>query len=194
MNPRTGRPCQVCSHPDREAIEQAILNGKSQREVARTFTIGYNRDDPERFYPDNKIVARHMDDCMGDAYRAVQAEDAAASGRAMLYRLHRLDEVVDEQIARLREGTVVKMDGVPLLDDDGRPVRRFSEADIRGAVREARRNLELRSRLAGVTPEGDPDAADDARRALTDPMIRKAISDVEQMLGDVAGSPRPGVE
>lgn len=189
MNPRTGRPCQVCSHPDREAIEQAIVNGKSMREVARTFRVGHERPDGE-FSPNHKTVAKHMDDCMGDAYRAVQAEDAHASGRAMLDRLHHLDEVVDEQITRLREGVVVKMDGQPLLNDDGSPVKRFSEADIRGAVREARRNLELRSRLSGATPEADPDAADDARRALTSPQARKAISDLEAMLAEQAGSPR----
>lgn len=186
MKAPNGRPCQVCAHPDREAIEQAIVNGKSLREVARTFVIGYNRDEPERFYPDHKIVSRHVDECMGDAYRAAVADEVVNSGKVLLDRLAALDEVMDEQITRLRKGVVQRQDGVPLLNPDGSEVKRYAEADIRGAVREARRNLELRSRLLGATPEGDPDAADDARRALGDPEVRKAISDLEQMLGDHA--------
>lgn len=185
-HPPGERPCQVCSHPDREAIEQAVVNGKSQREIARTFTLGYNRDDPERFYPDNKIVARHIDQHMGEAYRLAVADDQVALGRALTERLAHLDQVIDEQIARLRAGVVVKRDGVPLLNDDGSEFRTFSEADIRGAIREARRNLELRSRLSGVTPDGDPDAADDARRALASPGARKMISELEQYLGSDA--------
>lgn len=187
MSARSDRPCRVCSHPDREAVEQAIVNGRSQREIARTFRIGYHPEDPDRFYPDNKIVARHIDLCMGEAYRVAVADEVAGSGRVLLQRLGDLDAVMDEQVARLRQGTVVTQDGVPLLNPDGSEVRKYSEADLRGAIREARRNLELRARLLGATPEGDGTAADEARRALARPEVRNLISDLEQMLGDAAG-------
>lgn len=191
MTARSDRPCQVCSHPDRDAIEQAIMNGKSQREIARTFLLGYNRDDPDRFYPDNKIVGRHIDQCMGEAYRVAVADQVAGSGRVLLERLGHLDEVVDEQVARLREGVVVTQDGTPLLNPDGSHVRKWAEADLRGAVREARRNLELRARLMGATPEGDGNAADEARRALGRPDVRALVSDLEAMLSEAA-PPVPG--
>lgn len=182
MKAPNGRPCRVCSHPDRDAIEQAIVNGKSYREVSRTFRIGYHPEDPDRFSPDHKLVTRHVDEHMADAYRAAVADEVVQVGRVLLERLDGLDAVMDEQVERLRTGEVVMSDGVPLLNPDGSPRRRFAEADIRGAVREARRNLELRSRLAGVTPEGDPDAAADARRALGQPEVRRMVSELEAML------------
>lgn len=178
-------PCRVCQHPDRAALEMALVNGKSQREVARTGGFTYT-DHAGQEQPDHKIVSRHIDRCMGEAYRIAKADDLAATGKAMLDRLGMLDTVVDESLERLRRGTVVTHDGVPLLEPDGQPVRKWAEADIRGTIREARRNLELRSRLAGVTPEGDPDAADNARELLTQAAARLAINELEALLG---GSP-----
>lgn len=180
----TSHPCRVCSHPDREAIDQAILNGKSLRDIARTFRIGSYMDEPgdERHKPDHKIVARHVDQCMGEAYRAAKADEVEASGRAMIDRLGHLDEVIDEQMERLRAGTVLYDGDAPKLHPDGSPVTAYDEAGIARSVREARRNLELRSRLAGVNPEGDPDAADDARALLSSPEARARVAELEGFL------------
>lgn len=181
---KPGSQCQVCQHPDREAIEQALLNGRAMLTVARDFRVGSRRDQGDDFRPDHKIIRTHIDAHMGEDFRAVKAEDQANSGRAMVERLNHLDAVVDESLARLTKGDVVMHDGLPVLDPDGtgQALRRFAEADIRGTVREARRNLELRTRLAGVNPEGDPDAADDARDLLLSPAARLAINALEDML------------
>lgn len=183
------RPCQVCSNPDVEAINMAVINGKSLRDIARDFGYTYTRTSDGEQEPDHKAIARHRDKCMAEAYQHARASRDEASGQAMLDRLHQLDEVVDESIARLRAGKVVTHDGVPLLNPDGTAVRAYAEADIRGVIREARRNLELRSKLAGVNPETDPDAAADARELLGSPEARRAITELEAML---SGEPVQG--
>ena len=175
------RPCQVCSHPDVEALNMAVVNGKSLRAIATDFGYTYTRQDGQQ-EPDHKAISRHRDKCMAEAYQHARANRDEATGAAMLDRLRQLDDAVDEQLARLRAGSVVRVDGVPLLNDDGSPVRKYAEADLRGAIREARNNLELRSKLAGANPEGDPDAADAARELLLSAEARKAIDGLEKLL------------
>src|SRR6478609_7861625 len=134
------RPCQVCSHPDVEAINMAVVNGKSLRAIATMGGFTYTDKAGEQ-QPDHKAITRHRDKCMAEAYQHARAARDEASGAAMLDRLRELDAAVDEQLARLRKGTPVTHDGVPMLDPDGRPVMKYAEADLRGAIREARNNL-----------------------------------------------------
>lgn len=181
MSEARERPCQVDAHPDVEAINMAIINGKSLREVARVFGFTYTRGDGEQ-EPDHKAISRHRDRCMAEAYQHARAGRDEATGAAMLDRLRQLDAAVDEQLARLRKGSVVRHDGVPLLNEDGSPVVKYAEADLRGAIREARNNLELRSKLAGANPESDPDAADAARELLLSAEARLAIDGLERLL------------
>jgi len=178
------RPCQVCQHPSRLAIDQAILNGKAVRAIARDFSIGSGVG-TDHFKPDHKKVTRHIERCMGEAYRAAKAADLEASGLALVNRMKHLDDVVDEVLQRVREGDVVTdADGIPMLDDDGQPLRRHKEAVILAAIREARRNTEMRAKLAGVNPDGDPEAAEQARAALASPEARRLLTQLDEVLAD----------
>lgn len=178
------RPCQVCQHPSRLAIDQAILNGKAVRAIARDFSIG-SAVGTDRFKPDHKKVTRHIERCMGEAYRAAKAADLEASGLALVNRMKHLDDVVDEVLERSRKGTpVVDTEGIPLLDDEGQPRLSFKEATILAAIREARRNTELRAKLAGVEAGGDPDEADRARAALASPEARRLLTQLDEVLAD----------
>lgn len=51
---KNGRPCETCRHPQREAIEEALRNGVSFRNVAQRFGAG-----------DHTRLFRHADKCMG---------------------------------------------------------------------------------------------------------------------------------
>lgn len=171
----TSHPCAVCQHESRMAIDQALVNGKSARSVARDFNIGTPSSGHKR-------VKRHLDQCMGEAFRASKAAATEASGDALVARMRELDTAVDEVIHRNRQGTPVMVDGVPMLNPDGSPVIRYADTTLLAAIREARRNTELKARLAGVMEEGDELALAEARRALETPAARKAIQELEAMM------------
>src|SRR5215212_8563036 len=73
-----GRPCSVCTHPDAPAIDQAMVNHKPFRAIARQF--GVSKD----------AVLRHHDDDLPEALTrakaasdTVQADDLLAQLRAL---------------------------------------------------------------------------------------------------------------
>lgn len=179
-------PCQVCSHPDRLAIEAAMLAGKGMKDLCRQFQIGSRVGTPE-FIPDHKKLTRHRDTHMQASYQAAMAGRLVESGNAMVDRLGHLNAVVDETMTRLRKGVPVTDEHGTVLDDSGNPVVRFDNRAILAAVAEARRNVEVEARLMGALPEGDPDAVAQARAALTDPAARKLIADLEDHLAEHRG-------
>lgn len=180
----TERPCSVCQHPSRLAIDQAILNGKALRAIARDFGIGSGEYGTDSFKADHKKVERHRERCMGEAYRAAKAADLEASGLALVNRVKELDEIVDEVLVRERKGQVVMdSEGIaPLLDDDGNPLRRFNDRTILAAVREARRNTEMRAKLSGAVPDGDPEALARQRDLLRDPKARALMAELDALI------------
>lgn len=178
------RPCSVCQHPSRLAIDQAILNGKALRAIARDFGIGSGEYGTDSFKPDHKKVERHRERCMGEAYRAAKAADLEASGLALVNRMKELDEAVDEVLNRARSGEVVYDPEhiAPLLDEDGRPLRRYNDRTILAAVQQARRNTELRAKLAGATEDTDPEALERQRQMLGDPKARKLMAELDALV------------
>lgn len=173
-------PCKVCQHPSRAAIDQALVNGKSHRAVARDFGIGAASSG-------HKSVARHVNQCMAEAFRTAKGAAQEASGAALVNRLRELDSAVDEVMARARTGAPVIVDGAPLLNPDGSMIVKFSDSLLLAAVREGRRNTELRARLAGVMEDGDELALAEARRALDSPAARRAIQELESALAEDGG-------
>lgn len=178
-------PCQVCQHPSRQALEQALVNGKSARDVARTFGIGSGAFGTDTFKADHKKVLGHLDRHMGPAYTQAVEAVTMESGTALVRRMDELDAAVDATLSRAIAGRVVKDEnGVPLLDDDGKPLRVYPEQTILKAVSEARRNVEMRARLQGIAGDSDVEAVEAARRALTDPTLRAMVQDLEQAVHD----------
>jgi len=182
------RLCQVCEHLSRLAIDQAILNNKPLRVIAREFGIGSGQFGTPSFKEDHKKLSRHVERCMGEAYRAAKEADLEASGLALVNRMRQLDEIVDEVLERSREGEPILVDDVPLLNPDGSPMKRFKDTTLLAAIREARRNTELRAKLAGALPEGDEDAVAKARAALNSPAARRLVTELERTLADEAAN------
>jgi hypothetical protein len=180
-NPSEPR-CRICTSPDRASIEQAILNGRAQSAVARTFNLGSRVGTPE-FKPDHKIVARHIAH-MGALYQQTRTTTLEEAGNALHARMAELDAAVDETLRRVRQGMPVMADGVPVLDENGHPARRYDERTLLAAVREARRNVDMRARLEGIVPEGEADAVAAARLALQTPEARNAVAQLEAMLAE----------
>lgn len=177
------RPCSICSHPSRLAIDQALLNGKGLRPTAVAFGIGSGEFGTDTFKPDHKKVQRHIDKCMGEAYRAAKEADLEASGLALVNRMKQMDELVDEIIQRNREGVPLTDEHGPVLHPQtGEPIMRVNDRILLNAVSEARRNAEMRAKLAGALPEGDDDAVTKARAALSSPEARKALADLDGIL------------
>lgn len=60
------RPCSVCTHPDVNAINTVLLNGSSQRAVARTF--GVTPSAVQRH-----VTSRHIPDLLDSVSKRVEA-------------------------------------------------------------------------------------------------------------------------
>ena len=86
-----GRRCTVCSHPDRPAVDQALINHKPYRDVAGRFSLGKN------------ALLRHHDDHLPelllkakDAEEAAQADDLLAELRSLRDRTYGLLERAEQ--------------------------------------------------------------------------------------------------
>lgn len=168
------RPCPICGHPDRAAIDIALLNGKALRAIARDFNIG-----------DHKKVARHRDNCMGDAYQAAMETTKVQHGQVIAARMRLLDEAVDEVLTRARKGRVLlDSDGHPTLDvnGSGEYITVYEDKIILAAVREGRKNAQVLALLAGAVPEADENELEKAREAQQDPAVRRLLAEAERLL------------
>lgn len=171
-------PCPVCAHPSRAAIDQALVNGKSMRGLARDFDLG-----------DHKKIARHRDKCMAEAYQTARKESVEVAGNALSRRLDELDAVVDESLGRLRAGKKVIRDDLPVLLDDGTHLMYYDEPGLMRTIREARRNLDTRMRLAGIGADGDESEVAAARAGLEDPEMRRLAIEWEKRLAETSDMP-----
>lgn len=175
------RPCAICIHDSRAAIEQAILSRKPASQIARNFGFTYTRRSGPKAgqkTPDHRIVTRHRDEHMGKAYQTAVAESEAQSGVAMVNRLKMLDEAVDFVMEKAREGVVLEVEGVPLLDDDGQPLRKQDLRLMLAAVRESRANIDTGLKLSGRT-EHDPQTMERIRAQLQDPEARRLLAELD---------------
>lgn len=180
------RRCPVCEHPSVLAINQAILNGKSFRAIARDFQVGSARSG--EFRPDHKKVSRHAEGCMATSFQAIQETNLTAQGAAIQARLKYLDDQVDTAIQDALEGEVVMLGDAPMLDDEGKPVHRRTISHVRAllaAVREGRQNQALMAKLAGALPEEDQDALEKARQGLQDPTVRRLLQEMEERMAEL---------
>lgn len=190
MPPHKSR-CQVCNHPDLAAIDNAILAGKEHRQIARDFRLGSHvkDSDPKPFVVDHKVVSNHIARCLPKVYQAAVTEATVTHGAVIASRLRFLDECVDEVIAEARRGTpMTSEDGTPYLNPDGTPMTRADHRMVLSAVAQARANAEMLAKLSGATPEEDHAALDAARGALSDPVARGLMADLEAHLANQANT------
>lgn len=178
--------CRVCSHDSRAAIEQAILNGKPKASVAKTFGITYTQSKTGKVVGNHKVIQHHLDRCMGEAFQKSLEAREMASGEAMATRLRVLEAEVDKVLDRANQGEVVMVGDVPLLDDEGRQVRRYDNRLILAAIREARGNVELLAKLAGKV-ENDAEDTDAVRRHLQSPEARRLLARLEELAAQQEG-------
>jgi hypothetical protein len=176
------RPCQVCSHPSRSAIEQALMNGKGLRGICESFGIGSGTFGTDTFHADHKKLSRHRDDHMPEAYAAAREARAVESGVTIANALSYLEEVTQEAIERLRVGEIKTYEGVALLNDDGTPMRRWKDTPLLMAVAQQRANLELRHKMAGALSDDQGEGVDLARLALENPEARRAMAELDEIL------------
>jgi len=125
------RTCTVCSHPDRPAIDTALIAGEPYRDIARRFRVSKD------------AVARHKDEHLPAALLTAQEAVEATQADSLLGQLRDLLARADDQYA-LARGIVGKAVAV----DDLRAATAALQAG-NGAIREARGCLELLAELEG---------------------------------------------
>lgn len=178
------RRCPVCEHPSILGINQAILNGKPFRAIARDFRVGSERSG--EFRPDHKKVTRHAEGCLSTSYQKVQEANLSAQGAALQARMAELDAHVDTVLKDALEGEVIMVGDVPLLDEaTGHPLTRRNLRLVLAAVREGRQNAEVRAKLAGAVENPDNEGLEASRQALQDPTVRRLVQQMEERMAEL---------
>src|SRR3954464_14266343 len=72
------RVCTVCMHPDRPAIDQAMVNRRAFRDIARHFGVGKDS------------AVRHHDTCLPEALTKARAAEETAQADDLLAQLRAL--------------------------------------------------------------------------------------------------------
>ena len=179
--------CTVCHHESRAAIDQAIVNGKPLKGIALTFGFTYTRQADGVEIGDHKIIGRHRDRCMPEAYQAAIQSTRTEAGQAIATRIQYLETQVNVAITDALKGRLVMAGDTPMLDANGEPMRERSTGDLRvllHAVAQGRANTELLAKLAGAVPDADQDAMDRARAAIGNPDARRLLAQLDQALAD----------
>lgn len=161
------------------------MNGKPAATIAKTFGFTYTRSSDGREVGNHKPIQRHLDKCMGEAFKASIEAREMASGEAMATRLRALEAEVDKVLERANRGTPVLVGDVPLLDDEGRQVLVYDNRLVLAAIREARGNVELLAKLAGKV-ENDPEDLGALRAHLQSPEARRLLARLEAMAAEQA--------
>lgn len=181
--PEPVRRCPVCEHPSVLGINQAILNGKPFRAIARDFRVGSERSGT--FTPDHKKVTRHAERCLATSFQKIQDANLTAQGAAIQARMLELDGHVNTVLKDALEGEPVMMGDTPLLNEDGSPMTRRNLRVILAAVREGRHNAALLAKLSGAVPDEDHEALEKARAGLQDPQARRIVQELEERLAQL---------
>lgn len=74
------RKCSICSHEQRQAIDEAILAGESFRNIAK------------RFRTNVSTVFHHKRDHVGESIRTLQETDEVLRGESLIEYVHKLRE------------------------------------------------------------------------------------------------------
>lgn len=188
------RPCSVCIHDSRAAIETAILAAKPATQIAKNFGLTYTTKagtPDEKEVPDHRLITRHRDNHMRPAYDQAMADREATTGKAFSTRLQALDDAVDEVIRLAKEGRPLVVADVPLLNEDGSPIMVRDNRLVLSAVREARANLELAAKLAGRT-DNEAVNLDPVKALMATPEGRALLAKMDQLAADLDDAPASG--
>lgn len=131
------RTCTICSHPERTAIEKALLAGKANRRVAAQFGITEQavRRHAEHIPP--KLAKSH------EAKEVARADTLLAMVRSQYDRALRHIEAAERVLKQARRSKN-RRDILDAIRTAGVPMR------------EARRNVELLAKMVGQIPPDQP--------------------------------------
>lgn len=173
-------PCPICVHESRPAIEQAILNGKRQTQIAKTFGFTYTAKKSGNQLGDHKVIARHLPHMKG-AYERAMVDREVQSGLALSARLESLEQHVTKVLEEAWQGEPVVVNGEPLLNDDGSPMRRINHRLVLAAVSQGRQNVNLIAQLQGAIPDGKGEEMAELRKRLDNPEGRKLLAALDAL-------------
>jgi hypothetical protein len=118
------RVCTICNHPQRAAIEAAIVTGTVNSEIACKFDVG------------RMSIERHATNHLIAAIKEAKQEQAVQSGSIALERMTRGEGIVDE-----------------ILDEFWNEKKQKAPELALKALAELRRQVELRAKLEGELDE-----------------------------------------
>jgi hypothetical protein len=124
------RPCSICNHPDRIAIEDAAMSDIPLRNISKQFSVGY------------VSIQRHAINHLSQSIQEIKQEQVAQSnfqsGSNALSRMSRAESIIDELIEAYWSEDEKKL--------------RVPDITLK-ALAEMRRQIELRAKLEGELDE-----------------------------------------
>ena len=154
-----GRPCKVCNHPKRRAIEEMILSGRSDYDVARQFATdrtGVGRHRRDHIIKPAQDRLNIISKGTPEVRERQQLAAAAASGTPSTTAMVEAALGLQAQVKKLEviEGRLERM--ASAAEQSGSP------SGVAVLSAQALRGVEVGSRLAGVgayAPQRTPDQA-----------------------------------
>lgn len=123
-----GRICTICTHPERAAIEAAIVSGVANRPIASQFGVGY------------KSVERHAAEHIAQAIKQSQAAREEAQALNVVQQLRTINEVA---LAIMRESRTSKKNGMALFAIDRVQKQLELQAKLLGDIDTSQVNIYL---------------------------------------------------
>lgn len=120
--------CTICKHPDRSAIEQAVVNGASVRNIASQFGVGY------------QSVERHTKTCIPQSIQQSQAAKEEAQALDVVAQLRDINQVT---LDILKEARDKKKNGMALFAIDRVMKQLELQAKLLGAIDTPQVNIYL---------------------------------------------------
>lgn len=168
------RACTICAHPEREAVEAAMVNGESFRDIARRFRVG--KDAAARHkadhLPEHLVKAREVED-------AAKALDVMDELRRCFERVNLLFDACDRW---LRDA-----DDPARYDIGPRAEELRVTYEERHGERTVRRKATLAELLAKV-------AGSSAEAGRTVTMVETKHADPRELVLKTAGRLQPQIE
>lgn len=131
------RTCTICSHPERTAIEKALLAGTSLRDIARRFGTTKDALDRHKAHIPPALAKSH------EAKEVARADTLLAMVRSQYDRALRHIEAAERVLKQARRSKN-RRDILDAIRTAGVPMR------------EARRNVELLAKMVGQIPPDQP--------------------------------------
>lgn len=147
-----GRPCTICEHDDRGAIDRALVAGEPFRQIAAR--SGTSATSLVRHKNEHLAIVATDDEAVTSTEPVREPVRPAPLTGSILHEAKALRSEAMDLLAKAKRGIPLTRDGRPVLSTDGHPMEAIDFGAARGLITSAAALLELEAKLLGELQTG----------------------------------------